>query len=114
MWEHAGLLRDGAGLGHAASVLAAWRAETRTPATAVQFEDENLLAVAAALVDAASARTSSVGAHFRIDDPQTGATQTGATQTGATQAVAIPAVAIRTDEARRIPAAATAFAPNGS
>lgn len=68
MWERAGLLRDAEGLRHAASVLAAWRAAPRAPVTVAELEDENLLAVATALVGAASARTASVGAHFRTDD----------------------------------------------
>ncbi|WP_082406084.1 L-aspartate oxidase [Microbacterium sp. No. 7] len=67
MWQHAGLVRDGAGLERAAAVLAAWRALPRTPRTERELEDENLLVVAAALVDAARARPSSVGAHFRSD-----------------------------------------------
>ncbi|BDV31032.1 L-aspartate oxidase [Microbacterium terricola] len=67
MWEHAGLVRDGAGLRHAASVIAAWRAQEREPRTEAALEDENLLLVAAHLVAAAEARTDSVGAHFRSD-----------------------------------------------
>lgn len=72
MWEHAGLVRDEAGLGHAAAVLAAWRALPRTPRTEAEHEDENLLLVAGALVTAARARPGSVGAHFRRDDPDAG------------------------------------------
>ncbi len=68
MWQEAGLVRDGAGLAHAASVLDAWRAQPRTPVTEAEFEDENLLQVAATLVAAARARTESVGAHVRRDD----------------------------------------------
>jgi L-aspartate oxidase len=67
MWEHAGLVRDEAGLGYAASVIAAWRAQPRIPATEHDLENENLLLVAACLVAAARARTESVGAHFRSD-----------------------------------------------
>ncbi|QKJ19092.1 L-aspartate oxidase [Microbacterium hominis] len=70
MWERAGLVRDGAGLSHAAAVLRAWRQETRAPRTERAFEDENLLLVADRLVDAAIARRTSVGAHFRSDDPR--------------------------------------------
>ncbi|MFT3799544.1 L-aspartate oxidase [Microbacterium sp.] len=68
LWEDAGLVRDAAGLEHAASVLAAWRARHRTPVTEAEFEDENLLLVGSELVAAALARTASVGAHFRRDD----------------------------------------------
>ncbi|HEX5728697.1 L-aspartate oxidase [Microbacterium sp.] len=68
MWEDAGLVRDAEGLGHAASVLATWRAHQRTPRTEAEFEDENLLVVAEQLVAAALRRRESVGAHFRRDD----------------------------------------------
>ncbi|MFV0372833.1 L-aspartate oxidase [Microbacterium sp.] len=67
MWDDAGLVRDAAGLRHAAAVLAGWRAELRYPVTEHDFENENLLLVAAYLVAAALARTDSVGAHFRSD-----------------------------------------------
>ena len=67
MWAEAGVVRDGAGLAHAASVLAAWRAIDRHPHTEAALEDENLLDVAAAVVAAALARTDSVGAHERSD-----------------------------------------------
>ncbi|MCP2637870.1 L-aspartate oxidase [Microbacterium sp. HD4P20] len=67
MWEHAGLVRDESGLGHAASVIAAWRTQPRAPRTEHEFEDANLLLVAEHLVAAARARRESVGAHFRGD-----------------------------------------------
>ncbi|MFB8386462.1 L-aspartate oxidase [Microbacterium sp. NPDC055910] len=67
MWEYAGLVRDADGLEHAAGVLESWRDEPRTPGCIAEFEDENLLVVASALVDAALARRESVGAHFRAD-----------------------------------------------
>ena len=69
MWEHAGLVRDEAGLRHAASVLSSWRVQPRDARTEHDLEDENLLQVAASLVAAALARRESVGAHFRSDDP---------------------------------------------
>ncbi|HET8926259.1 MAG TPA: FAD-dependent oxidoreductase [Microbacterium sp.] len=69
MWERAGLVRDEAGLEDAADTLAAWRAPARAPRTESEYEDENLLLVAEALVAAALARTDSVGAHFRNDAP---------------------------------------------
>lgn len=68
MWEHAGLVRNAAGLGHAASVIAQWAAQTRDPRTEAEFETENLLLVSAEVVRAALARAASVGAHFRSDD----------------------------------------------
>ncbi|WP_426320266.1 L-aspartate oxidase [Microbacterium sp. E-13] len=67
LWEDAGLVRDEAGLAHAASVIAVWRAQQRMPVTEHDLEDENLLLVAERLVAAARARTDSVGAHFRSD-----------------------------------------------
>lgn len=69
MWEHAGLVRDDDGLGHAACVIARWCAQPRTPVAEHEYEDENLLVVAAAVVAAARARRESVGAHSRADDP---------------------------------------------
>lgn len=63
MWDDAGLVRDAAGLDRAAATLAAWRAAGRLPAV----EDDNLLLVATHVVDAARARTVSVGAHHRSD-----------------------------------------------
>ncbi|GAA5197450.1 L-aspartate oxidase [Microbacterium jejuense] len=68
MWEDAGLVRDEAGLRHAASLIAAWRAQPRTPRSEHDFEDENLLLVAEQAVAAARARRGSVGAHYRSDD----------------------------------------------
>ena len=69
LWDDAGLVRDEEGLAHAASVLAAWRAAARTPQTEAEYEDENLLEVAQALVAAARTRRESVGAHHRRDVP---------------------------------------------
>lgn len=67
MWEDAGLVRDEVGLAHAARTIAAWREASRTPRTAREHEDENLLLVAEHVVRAARARTSSAGAHHRRD-----------------------------------------------
>jgi len=78
MWSDAGLVRDAAGLAHAAGTLAAWRAQPRTPHTPGEHEDENLLQLAVAVVAAASTRLSSLGAHFRSDDPTFGTHQNSA------------------------------------
>jgi L-aspartate oxidase len=67
LWEDAGLVRDEEGLRHAASVLARWRTQRRTPVAEAELEDENLLLVAERLVEAARLRRASVGAHFRRD-----------------------------------------------
>jgi len=69
MWAEAGLVRDAAGLAHAAGVLAAW-ADDRQPRS---LEDRNLLLVASHVVGAARARATSVGAHFRSDAPDVAA-----------------------------------------
>ncbi|MDR6691289.1 L-aspartate oxidase [Microbacterium sp. 1154] len=63
MWAEAGLEREAAGLERAAAVLAAWDDDS-APRT---VEDANLLLLAAHVVAAARARTTSVGAHFRSD-----------------------------------------------
>lgn len=68
MWDDAGLVRDARGLAHAASLLAAWRRAPRQAADEAGLEDENLLLVAEALVDAATARIGSIGAHTRRDE----------------------------------------------
>lgn len=69
MWADAGLMRDATGLTRAAATIAAWVAQPRSPRTIGQFEDENLLQLAQAVVAAASARPASLGAHHRTDDP---------------------------------------------
>lgn len=69
LWDDAGLVRDGAGLRHAANVIAEWRRDHRSPLTESEFEDENLLLVGEQLVAAALRREHSVGAHFRSDEP---------------------------------------------
>ncbi|MCT2086849.1 L-aspartate oxidase [Microbacterium enclense] len=63
MWQHAGLVRDDAGLRHAAGVLAAWAADAHRRSV----EDAGLLLLAQHVVAAALARTDSIGAHFRSD-----------------------------------------------
>ncbi|HEY0249523.1 MAG TPA: L-aspartate oxidase [Gryllotalpicola sp.] len=61
MWERVGVQRSGAGLRHAASVLADW--------TATELEDRNLLDLARVVVDFALVREESRGAHYRADFP---------------------------------------------
>jgi len=70
MWEHVGLVRDAAGVARAGAVVAAWRRDATTPRTVAEHEDAGMLLVAAATIAAASARTRSVGAHFRSDEPR--------------------------------------------
>jgi len=85
MWEHAGVVRDAVGLSHASAVIAAWRAATRTPRTEADYEDENLLLVAAHLVEAALTRTVSVGAHARSDEAAAAASPRAALQNAGLQ-----------------------------
>ncbi len=92
LWDDAGLVRDETGLGHAASVIALWRGQQRTPVTEHDLEDENLLLVAEHLVAAARARRASVGAHFRSDDLTT-ATPQNPPYSAVVDAVAAPEAA---------------------
>lgn len=83
MGAHAGVVRDKAGLRHAAGVLARWRSrgETNPGGTGIPNRQSaqalNLLIVAELLVHAALSRENSVGAHFRSDFPQSPVTRTG-------------------------------------
>ena len=90
MWAHAGLIRDEPGLAHAEAVLTRWAREAGTAspapayrtgqpgaaqpgadrATLTSHEDANLLLLARLLTRAARARTTSLGAHFRSDAPE--------------------------------------------
>ena len=67
MWTEVGVQRTGDGLRRAARRLAQAAAPLRTDATVREREDENLRQLAAHVVDAALARTASVGAHTRTD-----------------------------------------------
>lgn len=79
MWEHAGLERSARGLDAASARLDGWRApEVHDRRSA---EDRNLLDLARLTVAAALARTGSVGAHFRIDDPRAATAAPGAAAT---------------------------------
>lgn len=74
MNRYAGVERDGRGLGHAAAVLAVWRAglinRSCDAAGRESGERLNLLTVAELLVHAALKREDSLGAHQRSDFPQ--------------------------------------------
>ncbi|PPG97771.1 L-aspartate oxidase [Rathayibacter rathayi] len=65
MWAGAGLARDAAGLEAARDALVA--SASPAPLELRTLENANLLACALALIDAALARTASVGAHHRTD-----------------------------------------------
>lgn len=68
MWSAAGVERDGETLALAADALAGLaRPHTGAGASRAALEDANLLDLARLVVAAASARTTSVGAHFRSD-----------------------------------------------
>ncbi|SFR74250.1 L-aspartate oxidase [Agromyces sp. CF514] len=71
MWEHVGLERSAEGLAEASDALEGWRSpEVRDRRSA---EDRNLLDLARLTVAAASARSESLGAHFRSDAAATAA-----------------------------------------
>jgi L-aspartate oxidase len=67
LWNAAGLQRDGDTLDAAAETLATWNVEAAS--TVREHEDANLLDLARSLVEAASARRESRGAHYRSDFP---------------------------------------------
>lgn len=79
MWHNAGLHRSAEGLGGAARVLARARVVGET---VHDLETSNLLQIARAVIAAASARTESVGAHFRTDAPALPARSGTATESG--------------------------------
>ncbi|WP_082357908.1 L-aspartate oxidase [Arthrobacter alpinus] len=87
MSAHAGVVRDEAGLHHAATVLAGWRSQLEGRPAGVKAtgrqaaEESNLLTAAQLLVQAALHRTSSIGAHFRSDFPDAPAAASGRTST---------------------------------
>ncbi|MBZ2196655.1 L-aspartate oxidase [Occultella gossypii] len=69
MWDAVGLRRHGVGLARAAQTFDAWAASTPAPHSPAEHEDANLLLLARLTARAALARTESVGAHFRTDEP---------------------------------------------
>lgn len=71
MWEEVGVVRDAEGMRRAQNLVDGWLAQPRAPRTVAEFEDENLLQIAAATIRAALARRHSVGAHYRSDDRPT-------------------------------------------
>ncbi|KAA9086649.1 L-aspartate oxidase [Microbacterium radiodurans] len=68
MWRDAGLARDAAGLERAAFQLERWHRSFVPDGSIAALEDGNLLSVARAVVAAAIARPTSLGAHHRSDD----------------------------------------------
>ncbi|PDQ34882.1 MAG: L-aspartate oxidase [Candidatus Lumbricidophila eiseniae] len=73
MWDRVGLARDSAGLTAAITALAHWQAPE--PTDRQSAEDRNLLDLARLTVVAARARTHSLGAHYRVDGPDTATTE---------------------------------------
>jgi L-aspartate oxidase len=70
MWRDAGIVRDGASLGRAASVLAAWQSALATPTDRPSQELADLLTCCRLVTEAALAREESRGAHYRDDFPE--------------------------------------------
>ncbi|WP_022894261.1 L-aspartate oxidase [Agromyces subbeticus] len=86
MWRHVGLERDARGLAEASARLADWSAAA--PRDRRSAEDRNLLDLARLTVAAALARSGSLGAHFRTDDPAV-ATDSATASVGAAPAPAL-------------------------
>ncbi|WAA67307.1 L-aspartate oxidase [Microbacterium oxydans] len=76
MWDEVGLLRTGTGLAHALETVRAWAAAAPAPTGVAEHEDANLLLLAEVTADAALRRTTSVGAHHRVDAPEARTTTT--------------------------------------
>jgi L-aspartate oxidase len=70
MWRDAGIVRDGASLARAASVLAAWQSALATPTDRPSQELADLLTCCRLVTEAALAREESRGAHYRDDFPE--------------------------------------------
>jgi L-aspartate oxidase len=70
MWEKVGIVRDGASLGQAKALLAAWQATLPAPSDRPSHELSNLLTCARLMTEAALLRTESRGAHYRADFPE--------------------------------------------
>jgi L-aspartate oxidase len=67
MWSRAGIIRDGKGLEEAGHMLACWQAWLDGETSETDIELGNLVLLARLLVEAASMRRESRGAHFRTD-----------------------------------------------
>jgi L-aspartate oxidase len=68
MWSTAGIERSGAGLAQAKAQLSVWRGVTSAESSDVRMlETSNLLSLARVLVESATRRRESRGAHFRED-----------------------------------------------
>jgi L-aspartate oxidase len=70
MWEKVGIVRDGASLGQAKALLAAWQATLPAPSDRPSHELSNLLTCARLMAEAALLRAESRGAHYRADFPE--------------------------------------------
>jgi len=69
MWEHAGIERSGDGLARAFSVAQSWLPREPQP-TRASHEQRQMAVLARLMLEAASRRTESRGAHFRRDFPR--------------------------------------------
>ncbi|WP_100811429.1 L-aspartate oxidase [Microbacterium sp. BR1] len=105
MWEGAGVVRDERGMLRAQSLVDGWLAQrasissssgsgsgTAAPASQADFEDDNLLQLAAATIRAALARRHSIGAHYRSDDPGHASLRTARREPAASVTPADPAL----------------------
>lgn len=70
MWRHAGVLRDGDGLGDAIAIIQTLRDRLPAPASRLTCEAHNIRRTAWLILKSAIARQESRGAHFRADFPK--------------------------------------------
>ena len=73
MWERAGIVRDGAGLQQASRAFSAWQSALPLGTDRPSHELENLVLAGRLVVEAASHRRESRGAHYRSDFPDSSA-----------------------------------------
>ena len=69
LWENVGIIRSGASLSHAGTVLAAWQAALPASCDRGTWELRNMIAVGRLMTEAALIREESRGAHYRTDFP---------------------------------------------
>jgi len=69
LWDNVGIMRSGERLEEAATALAAWEKDLKTPTDRPSYELANMVLVGRLMAEAALMREESRGAHFRSDFP---------------------------------------------
>jgi len=70
LWNNVGIVRSGERLEEAATTLAAWEKDLKTPTDRPSYELANMVLVGRLMAEAALMREESRGAHFRSDFPE--------------------------------------------